>query len=92
MRKSGVLVSFAALVGFTGIVHADGFGRRCMIEQHADFLTINAFMANAIEHNYRVRSVEAKAGCAKIRASEKNGGEAELFVDLSSGDSVQRDN
>lgn len=91
MRKLAVLAGLATLIGFAGYAHAEGSGRRCMIKQEADFLTINAFMTKAIEHNYRVRSVESKAGCAKIRVREKNGSEAELFVDLTSGETTRRD-
>lgn len=90
MRKLAVLAGIAALVGAAGFAHAESVARRCTIAPEGAYLTVDAFLAKAIDEGYQVRSLETKAGCGKIRAVDRNGGEAELFVDLASGDAVKR--
>lgn len=90
MRKLAVFASLAALISFAGFAHAEGFGRRCMIKAESDFLTVDAFLAKIIDHGYKIRILETKGGCAKIHAVDRNGGEAELFVDLTSGAAAER--
>lgn len=38
-----------------------------------------------------VGSLDTKEGCGKIHAIDRNGGEAELFVDLTSDGSARKD-
>lgn len=90
MRKLAVLAGIAALVGAAGFAHAESDGRPSMIAPEGDYLTVDAFLAKAIDRAYKVRSLETKAGCGKIRAVNRNGEEAELFVDLASGDAIKR--
>lgn len=91
MRKLAVLASLAAVISFAGFAHAEGFGRRCTIKADSDLLTVEALLAKMIDHGYKIRIVETKGGCGKIHATDRTGGEAELFVDLTSGDAARPD-
>jgi hypothetical protein len=85
MRKLAVLASLAAFVGAAGFAHAESVGRPCMTKAGNGYLTVEAFLTKIIDHNYKIRSLETKDGCGKVHAVDRNGGEAELFVDLTSG-------
>lgn len=85
MRKLVILTSLAAIVGATGYAHAESVGRPCMAKSGNEFLTVRAFLTSIIDHRYKIRSLEAKAGCGTVHAVDRNGAEAELFVDLTSG-------
>jgi hypothetical protein len=90
MRKLAILASLGAVIGFAGLAQAEGFGGRCMVKTESDYLTVDAFLAKMIDQGYKVRTLETKGGCAKIHAVDRNGREAELLVDLTSGDAARR--
>lgn len=91
MRKLAILASLAALVGASGFANAESAGRRCAISGDSGYLTVDAFLAKMIDQGYKVRHLETKGGgCGKINTVDRGGQEAELFVDLTSGDAAKR--
>ena len=90
MRKLAILASLAALIGLSGFAHAEIVGRPCLTTAESDYSTVDAFLTKMIDHGYKIRSFETKGGCGKIHAVDGNGGEAELFVDLTSGGAAPR--
>jgi hypothetical protein len=85
MRKMTILTSLAALAFATGVARAESAGRSCMANAGGEYLTVQGLLATMIEHGYRIRGHEIKDGCGKFRAFDRNGAEAVLLVDLSSG-------
>ncbi len=90
MRKLAVLAGLAALIGFSGFAHAESVGRPCMVTAENDYSTVDAFLTKIIDHGYKIRSLETKQGCGRFHAVDRNGQEAELFVDLTSSGAAQR--
>lgn len=85
MRKMAVLASLAALIATAGFAQAESVGSSWMGKAGSDSLTVDALLTTMIEHGYRIRGLETKEGCGKFHAVDRNGSEAVLFVDLSSG-------
>jgi hypothetical protein len=90
MRKLALVASLAALVGTVGFANAESVGRPCMAAAESDYLTVDALLTKMIDHGYKVRSLKTEQGCGRIHAVDRNGGEAELLVDLTSGDASKR--
>ncbi|MCI4677242.1 PepSY domain-containing protein [Rhodoblastus acidophilus] len=80
-----ILAILVTLVGAASFAHAESVDRPCMTKAGNNYLTVDAFLTKIIDRGYKIRSLEAKDGCAKLHAVDKNGGEDELFVDLTSG-------
>lgn len=85
MRKLTVLAGLTAIVVSAAFARAESASQSCISKAGSDVLTVEALLTTMVQQGYKIRGLDTSQACAKLHAVDRNGSEAVLLVDLSSG-------
>lgn len=85
------LIATLLLVGLSGAVFAEGYGKPCTAEPKEKWMTTEALEKIVKDHGYEVRKSKVKNACAEVYVVDKKGARHELFLDPATGNPAGSD-
>ena len=89
MRKLTVLIA-AAVLGTTALARANSLDRPCTTAPQNTWLTMETLQSKVEALGYKVRKAKLKNACGEFYVTDKAGARAELFVDPTNGNIVEK--
>jgi hypothetical protein len=85
MRKIGILVTAAAVLGTTSFAQAGSLGQPCTSAPKDQWLSMDVLQKKVEEVGFKVQKSKLKNECAEFYVTTQPGTGMELFVDPATG-------